>query len=637
MAKSPEAEQFARIDDLALRGNFEGLGEILAKDPLNAVRRRAMEALFRIKPPEALDVLADVASGPEMGLNEEILTLLRDRPGDKSLNALARVLSSENSLRRAFTVSILASRKEPSALVMLLRGARDPMPAVRRIAESALIQRVTKDPQQLSKLPRESIAGIVSFVPCELAQELIAPQYPPPVRAEALKRLAATAGAEAVTTLMALSADEDPILTKAAWDGLRSIKDLPATYLLPFLADSKEDIRRQGVELFARTCGGQGGGILSGLLRDRSAVVREATIRALYQIEGEAAIPSIRKLLKDPVLCVRRVALQMLARSAKSTGDLIDTVLTECEELQKIALMALADHGVFDSKISDSYLKFLNAHSSETSASQIVIDAMASIAKILGDANEPRALDGFAALCRSSSRRLRRTGIEAILAFPPDARSDVLDSLADTHDRSMLSVISISLAEAKDPRASIPLVRTYVECGGRPARRAFELLQFDDNVKNVDFLIQLLGNKWASVRRYGASQLKDCKETRVIEPLLNATTDDDPEVQLVAIEALGPFAREHEKVANRLIESCSQGDVTVRQAGVEALGEAQVVSAVPVLIKALQNVFLRPRAEEALKKVGGRQGYLAMKRIKRREQLFGNKNKKRKEKKRMPV
>ena len=57
----------------------------------------------------------------------------------------------------------------------------------------------------------------------------------------------------------------------------------------------------------------------------------------------------------------------------------------------------------------------------------------------------------------------------------------------------------------------------------------------------------------------------------------------------------------------------------------EALGEARCKAAVPDLVKALHNYFLRPRAEQALKMIGDRKGYLAIKRLKRREKLFPKK------------
>jgi HEAT repeat protein len=631
MAKVAEPDVFEIIGDYARRNNWSALADMLATAPQSQARRRAMEVMLASKNEEAFELLADTSAGAEVGLNEEILQRMRDIPGEMALRGLARVLSSENTLRRALVVTHCAKRPEPAALTMLLRGARDPSNAVSRIGERALLARVTENPKQLEALPRESIAGIVAFVPFEFAQELIGPDYPVAVRAEAARRLGAAGGADAVTTLMALVVDAEPALARAAWDGLRAIKDLPATFLLPFLGERRDEIRKQGIELFSRCCGPDAAPILAGLLRDKAASVREATVRALYKLQRDACVPGISKLATDPELCVRRAVVEILARCPAAADELVSIALREQGELHEKAIGALATHGVFRDELTAHYMTYLNAHVAELKPAPDVVDAMAAIAKILGDAHEPHAIEGFAALCRSTSRRLRRTGIEAILGFPRGERGDVLVSLADTHDKNLLSTIAIALADDKDERAVVPLIRTYVECTGRNVRRAHDFLAADARLENTDFLLELLGHKASSVRRFAAGKLKTCKDTKVIDPLLNVSRDEDVEVELASIEALGGFARTEARVVERLTEVCGQGDVTVRQAAVEALGDAGIQSATPVLIKALYNVFLRPRAEEALKKVGGRQGYLAMKRLKRREALFGGRHKRRKE------
>lgn len=630
MARAVETDLLEQVGDLARRAHWDGLVEMLVKAPGTLVRRKAMEALLASRTQDAFDLLADAAAGPEMGLNEEIIQHLRDIPGETSLRALGRVLSSESTLRRAFVVTHLAKREEPMALTMLLRAARDPSGAVARIAERALVARSIDDPAKLAALPRESIAGIVAFLPFESAQELVGEDFPVAVRAEALRRLGSSGGEDSVTTLMACVADPEPLLARAAWDGLRAVKGLPAPSLFPFLADRNEEVRRGGVELFARSCGAEGAPILAGLLRDKAPAVREATVRAIHQLQKGASVPALAKLAADPEARVRRAVIGALAPYAEATGELTAAALREEGELRELALEALSRHRVFRPELADLYLGFLEHHAAQVKTGAEVLDAMAAIAAILGDAHEPRALAGFAALCRSTSRRLRRTGLEAILRYPPELRGDVLVELAETHDKNMLATLAMTLAESKDPRAVVPLIRTYVECSGRSVRRAHEYLLDDERLRDTDFLLNLLTHKSGSVRRYAAQNLKSCKDARVVEPLLKVSHDEDVEVQLAAIEALGGFARTDATVADRLIEVCNVGDVTVRQAAVEALGDAQVEAAVPVLVKALYNVFLRPRAEEALKKVGGRQGYLAMKRLKRREVLFGSRYKKRK-------
>ncbi|MBI3819315.1 MAG: HEAT repeat domain-containing protein [Planctomycetes bacterium] len=635
MARKSDDDPLSRLEGLAKAGDFASLGEILCKENMPHVRRRSMELLFEMNNSDAFEILADVASGPENGLNEEILNGLKAKPGEHSLCALSRVLSSENSLRRAYTITLISQRDEAPALAMLLRGTRDPMKAVCKIAERALHQRVHRNPLALAKLPRESIAGIVAMMSLELAQELLDPKYPSSIRAEASRRLAVASGAEAVTTLMSLSSDSDPILATAAWEGLNIIKDLPATFLLPYLADRRDEFRRQGLELFSKTCGRESVPIVAGLLKDPSAGVREEAIRTLHKLLGDESTPMIKKLMGDPEVSVRRVVLRTFLNVNSARAEIIQMVAMERGPLHDAALIVAARKEIFVKELADDYLAFLERHSSETSQTSDVIDAMAAIAKILGEVNEPRALSGFAALCKTTSRRLRRIGIESVLAFPESQRGDILASLVDTHDRAMLASLALALALAKDHRATIPLIRTYMECGGRPAKSAGEYLQNDSKVGDVDVLIKFLSNQWASVRRFAAEKLKNSKDDRVIDPLLKASEDEDTEVQLASIEALSSFAKNHQQVAERLIHACSQGDITVRQAAVEALGNAQIVEAVPNLIKALHNIFLRPRATEALKKVGGRQGYLALKRLQRRELLFGNRNKAKKVKKKM--
>jgi hypothetical protein len=63
----------------------------------------------------------------------------------------------------------------------------------------------------------------------------------------------------------------------------------------------------------------------------------------------------------------------------------------------------------------------------------------------------------------------------------------------------------------------------------------------------------------------------------------------------------------------------------VREKAIETLGENQVKAAVEPLIRLLGNPFLRFRAEEALMRIGDRRGYLAIKRRKIREKMFGKK------------
>src|SRR5208283_2690653 len=82
------------------------------------------------------------------------------------------------------------------------------------------------------------------------------------------------------------------------------------------------------------------------------------------------------------------------------------------------------------------------------------------------------------------------------------------------------------------------------------------------------------------------------------------------------------------EVYNRLIEILDYGDISVREMAVITLGDHQVKEAVPALIRFLGNPFLKYRVKDALRHIGDRKGYLAIKRFEIREKYFGKKKSK---------
>ena len=116
------------------------------------------------------------------------------------------------------------------------------------------------------------------------------------------------------------------------------------------------------------------------------------------------------------------------------------------------------------------------------------------------------------------------------------------------------------------------------------------------------------------------------RDRRALEALLQAAEDEDVEVQLSVVEALVHFL-DDEAVVKRVMAFVDYGDVAVRMKAIEILGEGKVVAAVDRLIAAIGNVFLRSYAEEALRRIGDRRGYLAVVRRKKREALFPKKAK----------
>jgi HEAT repeat protein len=252
-------------------------------------------------------------------------------------------------------------------------------------------------------------------------------------------------------------------------------------------------------------------------------------------------------------------------------------------------------------------------------------------------------------------------------------------------DPDVLKRVALLLGKARDPRGLIPLLRAHDECPGI-ASSIMPLIEQYPQLRSIRFLVSALRMKWPSVKRFAARELinldspdmieplllatkdtdpdvqraalqalakfskrpevyqrlmeiRDAKgddtvrqhavatllgvdSPSIIEPLLQASRDEDVEVQLAAVEALGKYAARPE-VYQRLIEILEHGDVAVREKSVQTLGEHQVKEAVESLIRFLGNPFLKFRVQEALMQIGDRRGYLAIKRFKIREKMFG--------------
>ena len=102
----------------------------------------------------------------------------------------------------------------------------------------------------------------------------------------------------------------------------------------------------------------------------------------------------------------------------------------------------------------------------------------------------------------------------------------------------------------------------------------------------VEPLIEALGDKEATVRKYAAIMLGNLGDLRAIEELGMALYDLHHEVGEAAAEALAKFGT---PAVDILIESLSHPEAAIREHAVIALGKIQDTRVVPVLIEMLQD------------------------------------------------
>ena len=176
---------------------------------------------------------------------------------------------------------------------------------------------------------------------------------------------------------------------------------------------------------------------------------------------------------------------------------------------------------------------------------------------------------------------------------------DALESMSGTDDPEVLRDVALGLAEAGDARAIVPLIRAVAEIGGAAKRQAIRGLRSFPVTATLDFALAALRHPRESVRLWAAGELRGVEDPRAIEPLLRFLEDPSATCQIAAIAALARFGGDP-RVMERLLFCLGFGDLSVRQAAIEALGEAKAVAAVPALLRALENGFLRPKARAAL-------------------------------------
>ncbi|MEE9393025.1 MAG: HEAT repeat domain-containing protein [Planctomycetota bacterium] len=613
-----------RVDFLVRSQDLDALLEVLEQPSLTAMEANAVvQGFIAIDNADAWDALGNVLSTAQIGTLEGVINQLAVLESNGALRAMGDALGNPNPFLRGAVITGLSTIGASAVLPHLLRAARDPQKSLSQRASRIILRRIERQPNILAGLNNATAEGIISLMDDRWTMELMSDKFPESVRMIAARRLGIIGGEESSQALASLVQRATGKFGDACWSALEACHHVSDFVLLPLLVDPRPEIKARVLPIYAKHADATSGDILVGLVGDATIEVRMAALKAFASVAGDGALQTLELALDDIEDDVRNVAIDLLCGIKDSSPELVRIVRTQDGEVRRRALSCLANRGVVHNELLQPYIEFLYQGSSCTDLKQReYLDSLAVTAKTLGQACNEEALKALMALGKSVIRRLRRAAIEGLMCYPPEMRADALFSLMDTHDTDMIRNVAFGLAEAQDERALLPLIRTAMECRGKPMVKAKEALKNYEKVESVDFLIECLTSGWSGVRKFGAEKLKDLEDPKSIPALLTASQDENVDVQLAVFEAIGPFAAANEAVTKRMLDAIAYGDISVRQQACESLGEARCKEAVPDLVKALSNCFLRPRASEALKRIGDRKGYLALKRLEIRERLF---------------
>jgi HEAT repeat protein len=737
-ARSAAVEALGTRPDAACDEFDDRLWKGFAHDSDPERRGAALEAAARQQGPRVAEFLALWADDPLPGLRRRALTLLL--VGNLPGNACARKrLEDDDPAVRLQAIRLAARDPGPATVPGLwektrsrdARERREALEALERhhpllalAAAAGLIRNgdpeavpdahkllLPYDPPRLGQIVLEGLAAYPADFPALETESLsvLLESVSADVR-DALSRrdgpdwlaaaLIACEGrgspgdSRAVARLMRLSHRPSPELRARAVAAMEHHDaEEPGTVLGPLLRHPHADVRQLAIAGLGRA-GPPALRLLQRFLSDGDPALRRATYEALAELLPEDAVGVWSRGLKDPDEAVRHWAVERLA--ALPDGPEARAALTN------------AACGA-DAVVRNAAVRALLAR--EVSAPELAIPYRDALVEALSASGEPffkppeqlALTQAVAALApynyiavlvqaaQAKSAIVRRAAAEVIFSRPARGQArEAMAMLAATEDPDVLRRVALRLAEVRDPRGLVPLLRALDECPG--ARGALEpLLEHYPQVRQLRFLFRALKEPFPSIKRFALRALLDLDSPEMIEPLLQATRDPDPEVQQRALQALAKFAKHPEvyrrlmeirdtqgdgrvkeeavatilgldspklipqlieatresdaevqfaavqalgkfaarpEVKQRLIEILDYGDIAVREKAMQVLGEQKVKEAVDPLIRFLGNPFLGFRAREALFQIGERKGVLAIKRHALRSRLYGKKKEK---------
>jgi HEAT repeat protein len=529
------------------------------------------------------------------------------------------LLSHPDPAVRAQVTRDLQIVNESTGLLLLLRAARDSFAGNARRACVALEASVRAKPLLLTEAPEASALAILGVLPATLTLEYVEQRNPEALRTLAVSALGdrRCAGAREVLLKAAVAGG-----TEVAIRATKSLLglDAPEEDFLAIHASGPPQARVSCLEALGQRQGERGLELLLRSMGDELVAVRRVALAGLIR-RNPAQLPAYLELaLKDADEVLAGMALDAALQHDGTTELLLKLAADPDGAAGLPALAELARRGAAGELMQTRAPALLLWGATLTEVRRTrMVDGIMAVARHAAAAGQVAVFPGLIALGSSVIRGLRRTAGEALLTFGPAVRGDALAALVDTRDRDLLVTVARGLVESKDSRAFVPLLRITLECRGRMVPWAVKALADSELYSDVEALLQALHSPHSTARRAAAHRLMELKDPRAADGLLVVSADADVEVQLAAIEALVPFTAEREDVKARMLEVLQFGDLSVRQAACEALGVARVQEALPTLIGLLGNNFLRPRVTEALRLIGDRRGFIALRRLERRE------------------
>ncbi len=523
-------------------GGLSAKPDLLAaimSDSNGGVRVACVEALANLKDPLTVAPIATALADKEESVRAAVIRALVAMGAGKQLEKKFLECCTDSGWRvRQAAVEALGSVDSPMARAALVRRLiEDSDNNVRKSAENAIKQ---SGPEKVS----------AAFAAERSYHDLC-------WMAAADGTIAETAGAE---------------VTKAGREAAPALRQSLASA-------EHEKVRTAAVRLLAAIEGKRAlSDLQAALLKDKSSVVRVASIEELAKLGDAGAIAALILILEDSDVAVRASAIRAIGKLGGGK-----------QQVSRIA--GFADNN------SDSVRE--------------------AVVEVLRDIDDPLALRTL--LVRASAEQsssLKKKVQDVIASRGPEAIVQGLavggfhddlcvaaaaeGSLGDAASKSLLkagSSASAALRKALDSNEGVPVrkvaARLLAEIEGRRA--------------NPLLLAAMFKDKSSDVRAHCADLLAKSADIAAVQPMLNAMSDESDAVRaavLRAIVALGAGRKELPTIVKALREDKSQ---VVRSQAAKLLGDLAEVASGKVLVECLlteSESSTRREIEAALAKIG---------------------------------
>ncbi|MBI5962610.1 MAG: HEAT repeat domain-containing protein [Chloroflexi bacterium] len=304
---------------------------------------------------------------------------------------------------------------------------------------------------------------------------------------------------------------------------------------------------------------------------------RDAAARELIKL-GADSVPPLMDALQTQDLSLLLYYQQILARIPSATPALTKTLSTAHPIIR-----ARAAEIISISKDKNAIPALLDALKGE----YFTVRSRAALA--LGNIGDAKVIPDLLFLLKDKESEVRSAACIALGKFrDPSTFEEIANILLDDQKIEIRQSAALALGDTKHP-AAIP----YLMEALRDSFWWFEREQAVSDLLSaiekmgvavVDPLLDALGDKEGTVRKYAATVLGNLRDPRAIEDLSMMLYDLHTEVGKAAADALAKFGPQ---AVDILIESIHHPESGIRENAVIALGKIQDVRVAPVLIEML--------------------------------------------------